>query len=141
MNAVSYVHLQGGGLLPPLSLPPFKALVIAEEAVEAPWRAEVCAWLIRSGCLSFAAWGEACEAWHEDADDTNIANFEGGTIPDDQFVMTTWHDAEPLSEALWFVAFAAFHPTSDLKNALIVHVAQHGRAEELLQQYCSATHE
>jgi hypothetical protein len=142
MDVVSYVQLRGGVSLPPMPSPaPFKAIVIAEEVVEAGWRFEVCTWLIRNGCLSFAAWGEACEAWHDDADHVNIADFEGRDIPEDRLVMTTWHDNEPLPKALWFVASVAFHPIADLENTLIVHVADHARAEVLLAQYHAAADE
>jgi hypothetical protein len=130
--------LRSGEPLPLLPLPPFKAVIVAEEAVDGDWRSKVSEWLVRSGCLYFVAWGEACEEWHDDVDHANIGEFEGEDIPGERFVMTTWHANEPLSEALWFAAVCAHHPTVDLTNAVVVHVAQQGREGKLLGLYRSA---
>lgn len=139
MNAISYVHLSGSEPLAALSLPPFKAIIVSEAASVSQWREEVSAWLVRSGCLYLCAWGNACEAWHDSVDDANIGEFAGRTIPDDRFVMTTWHEKEPLSEALWFLGCCAEHPTVELNHTLIVHVAHLERRDMLLNQYRSAT--
>ena len=133
-----YINLRSGEHPPPLSLPPFKALVVLDDTADAGWRSEVCAWLVSAGCLSFAAWGEACEGWHDEVDNINITEFEGENISEDRFIMTTWHANETLSEAIWFVANAAFHPITDLKHALVVHVAPQDRASELLKLYRAA---
>jgi hypothetical protein len=130
-----YLHLVPEHSPSGLSVGPFKALVIVDEPVATMWRNTVCAWLVESGCLYCCVWGEACEAWHDEVDHANICAFDGGTIPDDQFVMTTWHDKEPLSDALWFVGTAAEHPTVDLAQTVILHVARHERKMNLIEQY------
>ncbi|QNQ10453.1 DUF7684 family protein [Sphingomonas alpina] len=138
MSAIRYVHLTSGEPLPPLSLPPFKAIIVAEDTADDGWRKDVSEWLIRSNCLYLCTWGDACEAWHDNMDDANIGEFEGGTIPDDRFVMTTWHAGEPLSEAFWFAGICAEHPTVELRHTLIVHIAPRERGDALLEQYRSA---
>jgi len=114
---------------------PYRAVLIAEEAVSQEWKSEVCSWLIESGCLYFIAWGVACEAWHDTVDWTVLEAFDFGEIPDDRFVMTTWHDNEPLSDALWFAGDAAYHPDIDLAETLIVHVAREERRAAILDVY------
>jgi hypothetical protein len=141
MDAVSYIHLRSGEPLPALIRPRFKAVIVAEDAADRVWRSRACEWLVRSGCLYFIAWGDECEAWHDSADDANIAEFEGGEIPDNRFVMTTWHSSESLSEALWFAAVNAHHPTVDLNHVVVIHVAQQERGDELLNLYRSAADE
>lgn len=90
---------------------------------------------MESGCLYFIAWGVACEAWHDTLDWTVLEIFDFVKIPDDKFVMTTWHDKEPLSEALWFAGNAASHPHVELADTLIVHVAREPRRSAILDIY------
>lgn len=136
-----YVHLAPGHAPSELSVGQFKALVIVDESVTTMWRDTVCEWLVESGCLYCCVWGEACETWHDEVDHANIRAFNGGVIPDDQFIMTTWHDKEALSEALWFVGTAAEHPTVDLAQTVILHIAQRERMAELVEQYRAAIDE
>jgi len=136
-----YVNLVPEHAPSELSVGPFKALVIVDEAVATAWRDTVCEWLVESGCLYCCVWGVACEAWHDEVDHANIRAFDGGAIPDDQFVMTTWHEKESLSEALWFVGIAAEHPSVDLAQTVILHVAQRERKTKLLEQYRAAISE
>ena len=54
--------------------------------------------LIESGVVYACCWGPGCEAAHDAIDHAD----RGSDRPDDAVLMTTWHDNEPLSEALWF---------------------------------------
>lgn len=136
-----YIHLAPENVPRELSVGPFKAVIILEQTGFPAWRDKVCAWLVERGCLYCCVWGEDCEAWHDEVDRANIRAFDGETIPDDQFVITTWHAKESLSEALWFVGVAAEHPTVDLAQTVILHIAQNGRGSELVEQYRNALDE
>jgi hypothetical protein len=78
------------------------------------------------------AWGVGCSSWDDSVDFANLRAFDDEEIPDDAFVMTTWHEAEPLSETLWFAKHSAFHPTVDLRHTLLVHISRSAREHELL---------
>ncbi len=53
--------------------------------------------LIDAGCVYFCCWGPSCE-WVHDTIDTCDPYFEStGAV-----IMTTWHERDPLEEALWF---------------------------------------
>lgn len=132
---LDYVHLSPGETPPPVKPRPYRAVLIAEQPVSQVWRDEVASWLVESGCLYFIAWGVDCEAWHDTVDCTVLEAFDFGEVPDDKFVMTTWHDKEPLSEALWFAGNCASHPDIDLEKTLIVHVAPDERAAATLKLY------
>jgi hypothetical protein len=54
--------------------------------------------LITNGCVYICAWGPDCERVHDIFDETDMELHAG----DDAVVMSTWHDREPLSEAIWF---------------------------------------
>jgi hypothetical protein len=82
--------------------------------------------------LYVVAWGVECEEWHDTVDWTNIEEFEFGEIPDDRFVMTTWHTDEPLSEALWFAGQCADHPHVELTDTILVHIANAARRTEMV---------
>jgi hypothetical protein len=138
MATPHYLHLVPGSTAPDLTgTSPFKAVLVAECEVTPEWRFQVCDWLVRSGCLYAMAWGSQGEAWHDDVDLAHIAMFKYEPAPDDKFVMTTWHDGEPLSEVFWFSEMCAWHPTIKLK-AYIVHIAPESREVELIAAYRAA---
>jgi hypothetical protein len=110
-------------------------VIVSEVKVTQEWRNGISEWLLKSGCLYVVAWGVECEEWHDTADWTNLEQFEFGHIPDDRFVMTTWHADEPLSEAMWFAGQCAFHPDIELDDTVIVHIADEAREAEMLENY------
>lgn len=109
--------------------------MIAELATSQGWRNDIASWIVQSGCLYFIAWGVECEAWHDTVDWTVLQRFDFGDIPDDKFVMTTWHDKEPLAEALWFAGHSASHPDIDLQETVILHVAQEEQRAATLRRF------
>jgi hypothetical protein len=136
MESVSYLHLPAGQTPPSLEgWGPFRAVLVIEQAVTHDWRSLVSAWLVSRQCLYMVAWGIDCSAWDDSVDYANISAFDFGDIPEDAHVMTTWHDDEPLSEAFWFAAHSAFHPTIALDRTLIVHISAEAREEALLQAF------
>jgi hypothetical protein len=135
VETVTYLHLPAECSLPPLLVKPFKAVVIVEDNVSDRWRAAVSDWLVSNGCLYMVAWGNECSLWDDSVDLANLAAFDYEDVPDDDFVMTTWHEKEPLSEALWFAAHVAIHPTMDLNHTLILHIVKESRALEMLDAF------
>lgn len=138
MSGLTYLHLPAGKPLPSQQFQPFKAMVVIEQAVTGEWRNLVSDWLVQSGCLYMLAWGNDCSLWDDSVDWANIAMFGENEIPDDKFVMTTWHDNQPLSDALWFASHCATHPLVDLDHTLIVHISAAPREAELLSAYRNA---
>jgi hypothetical protein len=138
MSELSYIHIRRDARPRSMSLPPFKAILIAEYAVSSHWRNEVSRWLVRSGCLYCCTWGVDCKSWHDSVDHANMERFEGTDIADDRFVMTTWHDRDTLAEAMWFAAACAAHPTVGLQHTLIVHIGVRDRRRTLSHAYGAA---
>lgn len=142
MNSPAYLHLPAGQSPPTLELArPFKAVLVIEADVTPEWRGVVSDWLVRSGCLYLMAWGRGCREWDDSVDDANLSAFDHKEIPDDSFVMTTWHETDTLSEIFWFCERAAFHPAVALERTLIVHISPAERQEELLQSFRNAQNE
>lgn len=138
-GSVSYVHLPAASPPPRVTWPtPFIAVLVLEQAVAADWQAEISRWLVASGCLFALAWGVECSSWDTSIDMANLETFDFGEVPDESFVMTTWHDDEPLEEALWYAKYNAFHPVAELDHHVLVHVAPAARPAELIENFCRA---
>lgn len=136
---VHYLRISQSDPLPAIAeFRPFKAVVIIGRAYSEDWQSAASKWLVDSGCLSMMAWGENCTSWDDAVDFAMLERFDFGEIPDDQFVMTTWHESEPLAEVLWFAQIAAHHSHVELHNTLI-DVGPRDRREELVAAYEEAT--
>jgi hypothetical protein len=136
LNDPVYIRLTEGGPFPALSeLSPFRAIVIAEETTSPKWRMSAAHWLVDQGCLYMMAWGCDCSLWDDDVDEANGETFNWGEIPDNKFVMTTWHEDEALDEVLWFAKFAANHPNVEISNVLILHICKTDRGEYFSKRF------
>jgi hypothetical protein len=110
-------------------------VLVIEDAVSDGWQALVSDWLVASGCLYMVAWGRDCSSWDDSVDYANLSHFDHGEIPDDAFVMTTWHTDESLSETFRFAGHWASHPTVDLGRTIIIHVSPERREADLLEAF------
>lgn len=138
-HPVRYIHVAPECQLPEVAAQaPFRAVVIAEEECSHAWQAEVCGWLVKTGCLYMMAWGKNCTSWDDSVDIANLERFGFEDIPDDQFIMTTWHQDEPLEEVFWFSKNNSHHPTQTLTSDLLLHIAVQPRELELLRSYAEA---
>lgn len=120
---IRYFHLRPNAKPPVARLAPFRAVLHIDLPVSEEWMGQIAEWLVSSGCLYAMCWGFACEEWHDSIDWAVLkaSNFE--SVPDDRFVMTTWHSDEPVSEVYWFAGHCAYHPDIDLTETAIIHVA------------------
>ena len=135
----NYLQLYAGAKLPDITnLRPFRSVVVIDDETTPEWQSQVSTWLVKSGCLYMMAWGKKCSAWDDSVDLANLEAFNYGDIPDDKFVMTTWHEKEPLNEVFWFSKNSAVHPTMDLPNLLILHISDTNKENELLSEYENA---
>jgi hypothetical protein len=63
--------------------------------------------LLAAGCVYVCCWGSECERVHDLFD-----KVDGERSPGGPWAISTWHQDEPLSEALWFTLFNTY-PDSD----------------------------
>ena len=85
-----------------LSSPTFVCLLAWDaEAVPVETIEGVARRILGAGCAYACCWGPRCSLVHDVFDEVAMSRDAGAPL-----VMTTWHDREPLSEALWF-AFTA----------------------------------
>lgn len=139
MTSPLYVHLKPGDVLPGLrNTGPFKAVLVIDVDAPTEWRTATAEWLVRSGCRYLSAWGQSCEAWHDCVDLANLRAFDFAEIPDDDFVMTTWHAQDALREVFWFLGQSAAHPKLSVDETYIIHIAPNERSAELLEEFGTA---
>lgn len=135
-----YLKLIEGDPLPSLShFKPFKAVVLIEERQSNDWQIVVSKWLVDQGCLYMMAWGIDCSSWDDSVDYANLEVFNYGEIPDDSFVMTTWHEDESLADVFFFCKNCAVHPTVDLSNTIIVHATKVSSENTIIKEYLEAS--
>lgn len=136
---LEYLRITNEGTLPDLSgLKPYKAVVVIETLVEPQRQTAISKWLVASGCLYMMAWGPECSSWDDSVDMANLEGFNFGEIPDESFVMTTWHDSEPLEEVFWFARYSAIHPVIELENTLILHVGETDKSDHFKKAFNNA---
>ena len=138
-QSIRYLHLNPNNELPALEgLQQFKAIIIIEAEVPEMTQWEICRWLVVSGCVYALAWGLECRAWEEAVEEAALEAVNYEDVPEEQRVMTTSHEDEELSEAFWFAKHRAVHPAHELRDTLILHIADTPRRDEIEAEYRDA---
>ena len=133
---MTYIQLQPESALPDISrLAPFRCVVVVEDVPTSDWQTKVSCWLVRSGCLYMMAWGNGCSSWDDSVDMANLAEFNYEAIPEDRFVMTTWHKDDSMSEVFWFSKNCAHHADVDIQNTVILHISAVNRESDFRKAY------
>jgi hypothetical protein len=136
---VKYLHLLPDAGFPELGgMHRFKAILAIESEVSQTWQWDVSRWLVSSGCRYMLAWGKECDSWDDAVDEANLERFNYEDIPEEEIVMTTWHEDEDLEEVFWFAKNRAKHPVLDLNETLIVHIGDVEKRKECERLYADA---
>lgn len=131
--------MPAGAALPPRhDAGAFKAIIVIEQAASPDWRNAVCDWLVRSRCLYAMTWGHECSVWHDCVDEASLAMHNFEDTSEDDHVMTTWHENEPVDNVFWYSEFCAAHPTIEIFSTLIVDVTVTSRRDDLISRYAKA---
>jgi hypothetical protein len=119
---------------------PFLAIVAIDEPVAPEWQGRMSQWLIESGCLYMMAWGIDCSSWDDSVDIAALEADDYADVPDERFVMTTWHKNETLSEVFDFAKRHA-RPASDkvqLSETVVFHISSKSCQHEFETLYAAA---
>lgn len=90
--------------------------------------------LLRSGASYFVCWGPDCRRVHDIVDEVVTTPENQFGVPEDSCIMTTWHESEPLTEALWFFLTSAYpeaHYQESTQSALAISVGSKPWAEQI----------
>lgn len=84
--------------------------------------------IVETRCRYAVCTGHACELWHDYIDEAFVDSAPNFDPPNSRFVMTTWHEDEPVEDVVeffrWNTVFEDFIP----KNFLVLFV---GVSEDL----------
>lgn len=138
-EVLHYVHLPTGRFPPNIDPEPCRVVVIIDDDVDEDWQGVVSDWIVKLGCLYMMAWGRDCSSWDGSVDYAALKLHKFADIPDEEFVMTTWHDGEPLEEVFCFCKYVAHHPTIDLPKVILIDISSNARGESMLNLYGKAT--
>ena len=75
---------------------------VADATVTSDERVRVSAEIVTAKCRYAVCWGYDCSSWDTAIDCAYIETDENFSPPDETFVMTTWHDGEPIEDAVDF---------------------------------------
>lgn len=73
------------------------------------------------GAAWWTTWGPDCSYVHDTVDQARIAvDFDPEADFDSDATLTTWHDDEPLDEALWYALFCSWNDDKEIKALLAI---------------------
>ncbi len=130
-----YARWNGDGPIPAIvHSGALKVLIVIEKEMTGTQQLELARKLIGAQAFFVCAWGLQCERMHDVVDDVCVEQevLEKRCADDVPVVMTTWHSKENLEEAFWFFRELAEHPDVPITSALIFHVADVDKCQELI---------
>ncbi len=141
MHDAVYLHASPGIGLPEWAhRRPFNAVVVATCAVSDYWQDHVSDWLVKSGCMYMMAWGVNCSVWDDTVDHATRKFYDPREIPDEGFVLTTWHTDDPLEHVFWYAQTLGKwgYDEQEFDLTLILDIGHKERGAELLAQFAQA---
>jgi hypothetical protein len=137
---LTYIHLPPGSPFPVLPCLRSRVVVVVRAEVSPEWQMLASQWIIDIGCLYMMAWGIDCTSWDDSVDYAHLEKYDYDCerIPEDDFVLTTWHDDEPLSEVFRYAKGELEHPYFELKRTIILDIAEDDRSVQFVQEYIEA---
>lgn len=97
------------------------ALFVNDPAVTAAERAILSADLVRTGCRSALCAGHDGSLW-DDAIDVAHLESVNHQVTDENLVMTTWHDDEPLADVVFHALFQTHDQPHEFRDRLFLSV-------------------
>ena len=95
-------------------------LVAFDESITADEQSGLSDELVKRGCRYAVCAGSDCSSWDDSIDMAYLATDPGYAPPDDRFVMTTWHDDEPLGDVAEFFVRNTSFDRFEAKHFLVV---------------------
>jgi hypothetical protein len=139
-SAPIYIHLPPGSPFPELPRSRTRVVVVVDMAVSPEWQWLASKWMIDIGCLYMMAWGIDCTSWDDSVDYAHLEKYDYNyeQIPEDDFVVTTWHDDDPLPVVFRYAKGELEHPHFELNRTIILHIAEVERSAHMIQAYLDA---
>lgn len=111
-------------------------LVIASPWVSEVQRDRITSDIVSSPCQYALTFGHDCKVWHDVIDETCV----GGGAPEDRFLMTTWHDDEPIEDVIHFLWWNTFYEDFESERLAVVIIGVDFELESAIR-VCLAYHQ
>ena len=114
---------------------PFVALVNAvDTTITNDDRNAISDALVAAGCRYAVCTGIECSLWDDAVDCANIASARNFEPPADRFVMTSWHDEEPIEEVAEFTMKQTNFDGNEFNNYLVLFVGANAEAKAAVRK-------
>ena len=134
-----YLHVTAGTLPQfPKLLMRHSVLIIQEMEVSDEFRSEVSRLLAETNCVWMMAWGLGCSEWDDSVDWANIVKYTPGPIPEESFIVTTWHENETLKETMEFGIGLTDHMGETIETILVLDINATERCDSIEELFRSA---
>ena len=108
-------------------------LVISTGSITKEQRERIASDVVTSRCQYALTYGNDCQAWHDAID---LAGVDAGG-PEDRFLMTTWHDDEPIEDVVDFLWWNTSYDCFEAVRLAIVHIGSDARLEASVRERVS----
>ena len=89
--------------------------------------------------MCMMAWGSDCSLWDDSVDVASLEDHNCKDMPNGQWVMTTWHDDEPLSDVFWNANLSNFHPPdTSYDHLVILDITDNAREHQMRDLFTKA---
>jgi hypothetical protein len=107
-------------------------LVVNDQNISADEQFDLSATLVASGCRYVCSMGHDSSSWDTSVDTAYLETDPNYNPSDDQFVMTTWHDDEPLEDTInFFLNFTHFDDNIFTKWLILFLGSDEDKKEEM----------
>lgn len=135
-----YLHVPPGSPFPEFPCSRTRVVVVIDAEFSREWQWQASKWIIAIGCQYMMAWGIDCTSWDDSVDYAHLEKYDYHyeQIPDDDFVVTTWHDDVPLVEVFRYAKGELAHPNFELNRTIILDISIDNRSDEIIEEYVEA---
>ena len=114
--------------------PPFEddhalLLVITSPLVSVRQRDRITSDIVRSRCQYALTFGHDCEVWHDVIDEACVGDGAG----EERFLMTTWHDDEPIEDVIDFLWWNTSYEEFESERLAVVIIGVNRELETAIQ--------
>jgi hypothetical protein len=93
-----------------------------DETITEEEQAAVSEQLVRTGCRYAVCAGHECSSWDTSVDMAYLATDEHFNPPDETFVLTTWHERDPVEDVILFGLMNTAFGSHDFHRYLILSI-------------------
>ena len=108
-------------------------LVISTRSITKVQRERIASDVVASRCQYALTYGNECQMWHDAID---MAGIDAGG-PESRFLMTTWHDDEPIEDVIDYLWWNTSYDYFEAERLAIVQIGPDAKLETAIRERVS----